>query len=330
MPRSLLFCKLAWVLIMIEKDIARSCVFAKVGELVQGKLTPTEDFIIPGITSSKFCTKTFIYKTEEKPDFKIREFVFPALYIYLQLVDGLSLDDIKKEDVSNISVVKDFVYQRMRDVSVVQHTNIPYGKGLSAGPTDILSMLLALNKFYNTRFDTSTLYKICSKLMPTDPVLEKEVSVIFNPISGEKVFNLIPKAFGIVYFDTDSEVQYDSAEIFARFNYTSADYVAFNEILELYQNGSMLNDNEMVFRAITMSAEINQNALPKPKFDILVEYAREHKMGVFVGHTGTVMGLVMEASRIEEVFEETSNFISQHWKSRTYYDFCEESIIKLS
>lgn len=329
MTRVLLFPNLPMG-IMIEKDLARSCVFAKIGELVQGKLTPTEDFIIPGITSSKFCTKTFIYKTEEKSTFDVREFVFPAVFIYLQLINGVSLDDISKKDIQDIGVVKDYVYKNLKNISVVQHSNIPQGKGLSAGPVDIMGMLLALNKFYNTKYDANTLYKICSKVVPTDPVLDKSVSMIFNPLTGEKVFHLIPKPFGVIYFDTDSESSYDANEVFAKFEYTSSDYVAFNEILELFQNGSMLNDNAMVYKAITMSAKINQSALPKPKFDTLVEFAEANSMGVFVGHTGTVMGLVMDSSLIEGVFDEVSEFVKKEWDSRAYYDFCEQSVIKLT
>jgi len=317
---------------MRETDLVRSCVFAKIGELVQGKLTPTEDFIIPGITSSKFCTKTFIYKVDVQSSFDIREFVFPAIYIYLKMMDGFTIDEVPPEELDDISLVKGFVYSRITNVSVVQNTNIPEGKGLSAIPTDIISMLLALNKFYKTQFDKSDLYKICAKISPTDPVLDKEVSLIFNPVTGEKVFNLMPKAFGVIYFDSDAEQQYNAREVFAKFKYTSADYVVFNEILELFQNGTVLNDNEMVFKAITLSATVNQGALPKPKFELLLDFARNHrhKMGVFVGHTGTVMGLVMDVYSVKEVFEDASAFIEKNWDSRAYYDCCEQAVIKLN
>ena len=317
---------------MRETDLVRSCVYAKIGELVQGKLTPTEDFIIPGITSSKFCTKTFIYKVEDKSSFDIREFVFPVIFVYLKMKDGIELDDIPQGEINNISIVKDFVYEKLKNVSVVQNTNIPEGKGLSSIPTDNMSMLLALNKFYKTKFDKSVLYKMCSKICPMDPVLDKEINLIFNPITGEKVFNLVPKAFGVIYFDSDAKQQYNTSKVFSQFNYTSADYVVFNEILELFQNGTVLNDNEMVFKAITLSAKLNQGALPKPKFDLLLDFAKNHKdeMGVFVGHTGTVMGLVMEVSLINDVFAEVSTFVEDNWDSRAYYDFCEQSVIKLT
>jgi uncharacterized protein involved in propanediol utilization len=317
---------------MRETDLVRSCVYAKIGELVQGKLTPTEDFIIPGITSSKFCTKTFIYNIEGNSLFDIRAFVFPVIFVYLKMKDGLELDEIPQDQINDISIVKDFVYAKLKNVSVVQNTNIPEGKGLSSVPTDSMSMLLALNKFHKTKFDKSVLYKMCSKICPTDPVLDKEISLIFNPISGEKVFNLIPKAFGVIYFDSDAEKQFDAKEVFSQFNYTSADYVVFNEILELFQNGTFLNDNAMVFKAITLSAKLNQAALPKPKFDLLLDFATNHKheMGVFVGHTGTVMGLVMEVPLINKVFQKVSAFIEDNWDARAYYDFCEQSVIKLN
>jgi uncharacterized protein involved in propanediol utilization len=317
---------------MRETDLVRSCVYAKIGELVQGRLTPTEDFIIPGITSSKFCTKTFIYKVEGSSSFDIREFVFPVIFVYLKMKDGVELDDISEYEINDISIVKDFVYGKLKNISVVQNTNIPEGKGLSSIPTDMMSMLLALNKFHNTKFDKSVLYKMCAKICPMDPVLDKEVSLIFNPITGEKVFNLMPKAFGVIYFDSDAEQQFDTKKVFSKFNYTSSDYVVFNEILELFQNGTVLNDNEMVFKAITLSAKLNQEALPKPKFELLLDFAKNHseEMGVFVGHTGTVMGLVMDVHLIKEVFGKVSVFVEDNWDARAYYDFCEQSVIKLT
>lgn len=314
---------------MTEKGIARSCVYAKIGQLVQGKLTPTEDFIIPGITSTIFCTKTFIYQSDDQSEFSIPENVFPALYIYQKLVNGIELSTITRNEVLNISIVKDYVYKHMTSVKIVQHSNIPVGKGLADGSTNILSALLALNKFHNTTFDKKVLYKICAKILPTDPVLDKEIDLIFNPLTGEKVFNLIPKPFGIIYFDSDSSTVLDPKEIFQKFDYTSADYVAFNEILEHFQNGSVLNNYQLIFKAITMSSKINQTALPKPNFEKIIKFAEENKMGVFVGHTGTVMGLLMDADVMEKEFNKVKYFIKENWNAKAYYDSCEQSVIKI-
>ena len=314
---------------MTEKGIARSCVYAKIGQLVQGKLTPTQNFIIPGITSTIFCTKTFIYQSDNKPEFSIPENVFPALYIYQKLVNGIDLSTITRDEVLNISIVKDYVYEHMTSVKIVQHSNIPVGKGLSDGSTNILSVLLALNKFHNTTFDKKILYEICAKILPTDPVLDKEIDLIFNPLTGEKVFNLIPKPFGIIYFDSDSSTIIDPKEIFQKFNYTSADYVSFNEILEHFQNGSVLNNYQLIFKAITMSSKINQTALPKPNFEKIIEFAEENKMGVFVGHTGTVMGLLMDADVMKKEFNKVKAFIKETWNAKAYYDACEQSVIKI-
>lgn len=313
---------------MKEQIIARSCVYAKIGELVQGKLTPTEDFIIPGITSSKFCTKTFIYASE-KPDFTIPENVFPALYIYQKLVDGIELSSITKAEIENISIVKDYVYASHGNIKIVQHSNIPIGKGLSAGSSNIMGVLLALNKYHNTKFGKETLYQITAKILPADPVLDKEIDRIFNPLTGEKVFNLISKQFSVIYFDSDSSTTLNPYGIFQNFDYTSADYVAFNEILEFYQIGSMTNNDQMVFKAITMSAKINQGALPKPKFELLVDFAEQNGMGVFVGHTGTVMGLVMDAAILQKEFPRLQTFIKENWNAKAYYDSCEQSVIKI-
>jgi hypothetical protein len=40
---------------MTEKGIARSCVYAKIGQLVQGKLTPTENLGV----SHELCNYVF-------------------------------------------------------------------------------------------------------------------------------------------------------------------------------------------------------------------------------------------------------------------------------
>lgn len=315
---------------MAEKILSRSCVFAKIGELVQGKLTPTEDFIIPGISSTKFCTKTFIYQADHQAEFQIPENVFPALYLYKRLVDGDNLDSFSRNDFNDTDAVKAFVYEKMPNVKIVQHSNIPIGKGLSAGSTNIMGVLLALNKFYSTKFGKEMLYRITAKILPADPVLDLEIDRIFNPLRGEKVFNLIPKQFGVIYFDSEPNTVLDPYQIFQNFDYKSADYVAFNEILEHYQNGSVNNDNNLVFKAITKSAVINQSALPKLHFNEMLQYAEDNKMGVFVGHTGTVMGLVMEAKRLPLELPKAQQFITQHWNVRAYYDACEKSVIQIA
>lgn len=315
---------------MAEKILSRSCVFAKIGELVQGKLTPTEDFIIPGISSTKFCTKTFIYQADNQSEFQIPENVFPALYLYKRLVDGEDLERFTRTDFENKEAIKAFVYENMPNVKIVQHSNIPIGKGLSAGSTNIMGVLLALNKFYSTKFGKQLLYRITAKILPADPVLDLEIDRIFNPLRGEKVFNLVPKQFGIIYFDSDPETILDPYQIFQNFDYNSGDYVAFNEILEHYQNGSVNNDNNLVFKAITKSAIINQSALPKLHFDEMLHYAENNKMGVFVGHTGTVMGMVMEAERLATELAPAQEFITKHWNVRAYYDACEQSVIQIA
>ena len=217
----------------------------------------------------------------------------------------------------------------MTSVKIVQHSNIPVGKGLSDGSTNILSVLLALNKFHRTTFEKKVLYEICAKILPTDPVLDKEIDLIFNPLTGEKVFNLIPKPFGIIYFDSDYSTLINPKEIFRKLDYTSADYIAFNEILEHFQKGSILNNYQLIFKAITMSSKINQKALPKPNFEKIIEFAEANKMGVFVGHTGTVMGLLMGADVMEQKFNKVKAFIRETWNAKAYYDSCEQNIIKI-
>lgn len=314
----------------MEKILARSCVYAKIGELVQGKLTPTEHIIIPGITSSFFNTKTFIYESKGIQKIEVRPFVYPAIYLYLKLKNGSSLDELRLLDVDDLEFIKNELNNQLDNITIIQNTNIPEGKGLSSGPTDIISLLLALNKYFSTQFNKETIYQICAIILPTDPVLDDEINLIFNPVKGEKVFNLVPRDFGVIYFDSEKEKSFNSKLIFKDLEYTSQEYVDFNTVLELYQNGSILNDVSLVYEAITMSSKINQRINPKPKFDLLLEYAKENKLGVFVGHTGTVMGLVTDSLNLKKDYENAFKFIESNWNVRPYFDLCQKSLLSIS
>lgn len=311
---------------------ARSCVFAKIGELVQGRLTPTEDIIIPGITSSYFHTKTHIYVNDHgQQNLKIRNFVYPAIWIFYQLKNGLSLEQIDVSFLTNISAIKSNLKAHdLKAMSIEQHTNIPEGKGYSSGPTDIVSVLLALKDLYNFPLSKAMIYKIAAKVLPTDPVLDYAIDQIFNPLTGERVFNLIPQELGVIYFDADPAKSLNTKEIFKNLAYTSQEYVDFNTMLQLYHNGCILRDFELLFEAITMSAKINQRINPKPLFIELLGFAAQNKMGVFVAHTGTVMGLVMQANRVEVNFIQAQAFIFKHWLQKAYTDQSKSSHLSIA
>ncbi|MBI3780272.1 MAG: hypothetical protein HY278_04325 [candidate division NC10 bacterium] len=72
----------------------------------------------------------------------------------------------------------------------------------------------------------------------------------------------------------------------------------FREALAMVRTGMAVRDPRLVGEAASLSAACNQRILPKP---VLSEVCREGRevgaVGVCVAHSGTVVGLLLEAGR---------------------------------
>lgn len=286
----------------------RAKVFARVGELIQGKLGIEEHVIIPGIMSSQLYTETFIdvvpVGEELKPKLKI------VLELFLKVLEGKPISTL---NIDSLEIPENRLLENK--YFITQVSNIPFGKGYTSKSADCLSLLKALNHFYEAELAKEVLYQIASKVTVVDPCLEMEINQIFDPLNGARVFNLPEVELGCLYFDSNIDQVSNPEVVYTNLNYNSEEETRLEALLATFQEGLVTGEMKAIYAATLESAKINQRFNPKTKLDLLIEFAENHQIGVFVSHVGSVMGVIGEPSKLESLSNEFESFCNLHWQT---------------
>lgn len=279
--------------------VIRTEVFAKPGELIQGLLPDNKYFMLSNKSSKIFKSITTIYFDKNRVKNNLNAKSSQAI----ELFKG----SFKFRDLSI----------PIEELSVVQTNNIPLGKGLSSSSADILGVLHGLNIFYKTSYSIQEIYTLATSIEPTDPCLHED-SLLFNQRSGE-IFNSFGKqSFNIIYFDSDIDQTIDTIEAGRLLNYSEGQKKAFESLFRTIENALKSNDNNSFFNCLIQSAEMNNAFFPKKNFETLREFALANKCGVFIAHTGSFMGLVIEKEKYRDVEQEAIEMIKENWGSTIY------------
>lgn len=277
----------------------QSEVYAKPGELMQGSLPGNKPFLLSNNSSTIFKTITNIYHTKAN---RVSQLNFKSKAAIEIFWEHLSVEQ-KTIDIAH--------------TTITQQSNIPIGKGLSSSSADVLGVLNTLNLFYNANYSIETIYKLAAIVEPTDPCLHFE-NVIFNQKNGEviQVFSELP--FKLIYFDSDRSLIIDTIEFSQKISYTNQQQLRYQHLYEAIGVVFETANYDLFYQCLSASAEMNTTLLPKRNFNLLQDFAFRHKVGLFVAHSGTYMGLVIEPNLYKHIEPIAFEFISKHWNTPIY------------
>ncbi|AND64971.1 hypothetical protein AX766_11550 [Flavobacterium covae] len=280
--------------------IIKITTYAKVGELLQGAFGKNQPFLVSNKSSKLFKTDTIasINPIDEETRLDIKS--NKAKELFHSLIEEKGITPINK-------------------IYFNQKRNFKVGKGLSSSSTDILGILLTLNKLYKTQYSNHFLYKIASQIDPTDPCLDFN-SLLFNQKSGKILENLNPISYSILYFDSDPNVDIDTIKISKAREYSESQMIEFKNLYSILKVSVKNNDYRTFFECVTKSAVINETILPKKKFTLLYDFAIENNCGLFVAHSGTFMGLLIEPYRLKSIDFKVRCLVEKHWKTTLYIE----------
>jgi L-threonine kinase len=275
--------------------------YAKVGELLQGDFGKSQPFLVSTISSKLLKTTTLLSTKPIDQAIKLGDKAMEAL----QLFDSLITKNSPKRSISPLYFS--------------QHRNFKTGKGLSSSSTDILGVLLALNEFYTTQYSNSLLYKIASQIEPTDPCLDLD-PLLFNQKSGEIRARLSPIPYSMLYFDSDPNIKIDTIKLSQNRTYSENQLLDFKQDYLSFKKSTENKDYVGFFKCITNSAIRNETILPKKNFSLLLDFASENNCGLFVAHSGTYMGLLIEPDRLPLIELKAKYFVEKHWKTPLFIE----------
>lgn len=184
------------------------------------------------------------------------------------------------------------------DVRIDLRSNIPWGKGLSSSSTDILSVLSVANTFLEAGLGDADLYRIASRVEPTDPCLTDEMLVFYQHTGTRGAIIELPPV-SLIYFDTAPAVCVDTLRVPRRWQEGAG--IFFSWLLRRFLAAAAAADYGLLFDTITYSAEYNQQLLPTPGFVELYRLAEEAGAGLMVAHSGTVAGLLTKPEEAAEL-----------------------------
>ncbi len=168
------------------------------------------------------------------------------------------------------------------------------GIGMASSTADIAAALTVALKANGRGADQVMVAKAALGVEPTDGTIFSGIAA-FDHRSGRylRLLSRAPRLF-ITYVDTGGSV--DTIRFNRRkLKYTTSQKRRAEKAFCLVEAGLRQGDPAILGAGATLSAELNEEVLPKPGFARLLEVAREQAAyGVVVAHSGTVMGLLHE------------------------------------
>ncbi|MDJ1484466.1 hypothetical protein QNI16_28470 [Cytophagaceae bacterium YF14B1] len=278
-------------------------VYAKPGELIQGMLPDGTRFLVSNKSSQLFYTSTTIRSHDKNAVLNpLKPKTCQAIHVFYDYL------------------AKDTYIYKQQIVHIQQSSNIPQGKGLSSSSADILGVLSALNLFYQTNYTAEILYQLAVQVDPTDPCLH-EGNIVFDSSQGAVIKSLNELPYCILYFDTDFDSTVDTISFGRSVHYSEVQMQKYEEIIQNLQRAFKNQDYTLLYECTQLSAQINNQILPKPGFDLLNEFAQANDCGIFVAHSGTYMGLIMDLVTFQQIHKKAIAWIKKHWNTTIYSEY---------
>jgi L-threonine kinase len=179
------------------------------------------------------------------------------------------------------------------EVRVERWSDLDAGKGMGSSTADIVAAARALASACDRTLSPGQLAEIATSIESSDGSMYPGL-VAFNHKTGDVLerFSWWPQ-FVIVMITPAQAFNTESADFSGKHKLGQQ----FDDILESLRTAAADRDTAAFARAATESARINQRFVPNPLHALLEDRADGlGALGVNVGHTGTVLGLLFDAA----------------------------------
>ena len=207
---------------------------------------------------------------------------------------------------------------------LVLKSNIPISWGLGSSTCDVVASIYAVAKSYNIELDKYTVAKLAieTEVASDSTMFTKEI-ILFAQRKGvalEEFEGKFPPLL-ILGFNSDPELNGIDTLSIPEIRYSSSEKEIFNNLLSVFRIALKKQDPKLIGRVSTTSALINQNYLPKPQFNTILAIANNSdSVGIQVSHSGTVMGILFDAtdSLLEPKLNSAKKALSSIGIKKTY------------
>lgn len=177
-------------------------------------------------------------------------------------------------------------------IEVRSRSSIEKGKGMASSTSDIVAALRSLFNAFNENPSPEAVSKIATSIESSDGIMYPGVNVV-NHKTGELLFSFDKwsPSFKILAFTPKEVVKTHQVDTRKRLINVKEYDVLLRRVLEAVEQ----RDLDRIAREATHSAELNQVCVQNQLFSYLSSVYKDlGAMGVNVGHSGTVVGLLYE------------------------------------
>ena len=207
----------------------------------------------------------------------------------------------KSQEIVNLFLKKNYLTKdQYQKITIRVTSQIPKGKGMASSTADLAGVSTALSEYFNLGLTPADIARFCARIEPTDNLMFKDLN-LFNHLSGR-----VLKEMGGSIQAKVLVIDFHGAIDTLSFNESSDDYSpaqlrVFADIIRLFEEGVKEQDLSKIGRAATSSARLNQKRLYKPQLDTIIALMQSHQgLGVVVGHSGTVVGVLYQDEDFEK------------------------------
>jgi L-threonine kinase len=179
------------------------------------------------------------------------------------------------------------------EIRVEHWSDLDIGKGMGSSTADIVAASRALAATADQTLSPAQLAKIATSIESSDGSMYPGI-VVFNQKTGDVLeeFAWWPQ-FGILMVTPPQVFNTESANFSGKQRYGPE----FEKILSDLHEAASRRDISAFAEAASHSAAINQQFVPNPYYALLEDRINDFgALGINIGHTGTVLGLLFDAS----------------------------------
>ncbi|MEW9122158.1 MAG: hypothetical protein AB2421_05545 [Thermotaleaceae bacterium] len=187
------------------------------------------------------------------------------------------------------------------NLSLEIESSIPIAKGMASSTADIAATIVATAKLLGKNIEGDELGKLCVQIEPTDSTIFPALT-LFDHLKGIRIesFDWIPR-INVLVLESD---QLLDTQDFRKNDYYKERLENQSKIEEAYSIFKKACDTQNVLelgKAAILSALTNQNILPKEKLEDIIQIALDEGCcGVNVAHSGTVLGILFDKTKVDE------------------------------
>jgi len=173
---------------------------------------------------------------------------------------------------------------------------LPRSKGMASSTADVSAAIAATAAALGASLSPRRQAELALAIEPSDGVMLPGIA-LFDHLGGRIARTLgRPPPMRVLVLEFAGEVDTEAFNAGTRANGVYQDDDRFRKALELIAAGLANGDPRQIGEGATLSSQLNQCVLPKPRLPDAMKLAKDAgALGVNVAHSGTVIGLLFDA-----------------------------------